>query len=101
MTHESSASALSTTMAEQDGRLIIASSQDCTAIAEWCKRQHNEGNHGSSEMRFVGRIGNVMIEKYMNETGVTYAEFMAEECHIKAIMQNPENADFRIWKGAL
>ena len=90
---------ISTTIADQDGRTIIARTQDCTAIAEWCKRQHNEGNHGSNEIHFVGRIPSVMIEKYLNDTGVTFEEFMAEECHIKAIIRNPENADFRINKG--
>ena len=92
---------ISTTIADQDGRTIIARTQDCTAIAEQCKRLHNEGHHGSSEMKHVMEIGSVMIEKYMNETGVTLGEFLAEPCHIKAIANNPEYAHFRIWKGRI
>lgn len=86
---------------DQDGKTIFTTSQDCTPIAEWCKIQHNEGNHGSADMKFAMRIGPVMIEKYINETGITYEEFMSEECHIRAILNNPEYADFRIWKGAV
>ncbi len=95
------ASALSTTFSEQDGRLFIGRSQDCTPIAEYAKAQHNAGAFGSSEMKHAARLPNVIIEKYCNDRGVTFAEFMANPVHVKRCVQDPANDAFRIWKGAL
>lgn len=92
---------LSTHVGELDGKLVIAQSQDCTGIAEWAKVQQNAGLHGSSEMRHAARIPDVIINAYMNETGVTFAELMRDPVHMKRICNDPKNAAFRIWKGAL
>ncbi|MES2323282.1 MAG: hypothetical protein V4633_13540 [Pseudomonadota bacterium] len=92
---------LRTTFAEQDGKLFVGRSQDCTPIAEDAKRRHNAGAFGSSEMKHAARIPNVIIEKYMNERGVTFEQFMADPIHIKCLVEDPANDAFRIWKGRL
>lgn len=92
---------LSTSMAERDGKLIIAQSQDCTGIAEYAQRQQKAGEYGSSEMRHAARIPDVILTQYMNETGVTFAELMRDPVHMKRICNDPKNAAFRIWKGQL
>lgn len=92
---------IDTSFVHEDGRLIIARSQDCTPIAEDAKARHNAGMFGSSEMKHAARIPNVIIEKYMNDNGVSFAELMANEVHIKRICNNPDNGAFRIWKGQL
>lgn len=92
---------LSTTFAEQDGKLFVGRSQDCTPIAEDAKRRHNAGEFGTSEMKHAARIPNVIVEKYCNENGVTFEQFMADPAHIKRVVQHPDNSMFRIWKGAL
>ena len=92
---------VSTTFKEQDGRLFIGRTQDCTAIAEDAKRRHNAGEFGSSEVKHAARLPNIVIEAYMNETGVSFEEVMGSEVHIKRIVQDPKNDAFRIWKGAL
>lgn len=92
---------LSTTFAEQDGRLFIGRSQDCTPIAEDAKRRHNAGEFGTSEMKHAARIPNVVVEAYCNEQGVSFEQFMADPVHIKRVVQDPKNDAFRIWKGAL
>jgi hypothetical protein len=93
--------ALVTTFAEHDGKIFIAQTQDCTPIAERAKALHNAGEHGSSEMRHVATIPDVILEKYMNERGVTYAELMTNPVHMKHICNDPANAMFRIWPGRL
>lgn len=90
---------LSTSIKEEDGRLIISSSQDCTPIAEHCKALHNEGYHGSKEMRHAASLPKVIVEKYMNENGVTFEQFMNDPVHVKRMCNNPDNAMFRVWKG--
>lgn len=92
---------VSTRFVEQDNKLIISRTQDCTPIAEDATRRHNQGEFGSSEMKHAARIPNVIIEKYMNDNGVTFEEVMNNPQHMKRIVENPDNAAFRIWKGKL
>lgn len=81
--------------------IIIAQSQDCTPIAEWAKQQASMGEVGSPEMRHAARIPNVIIEKYMNEHRVSFQEVMNNPVHMRRIVNNPDNAAFRIWKGVV
>lgn len=92
---------LHTSFHEQDGRLIIANSQDCTPIADYAKAQHNAGYHGSSEVKHAARIPLVIAEAYCNTNGVTFAELMTDTKHMKRLVEDPANAAFRIWKGRL
>lgn len=75
--------------------------QDCTPIAERAYAMHKEGMHGSSEMRLAATIPNVIIEKYMNEHGVSYAEVIGNEVHMRRICNDPDNKMFRIWPGRI
>lgn len=90
---------LGTRIFTQDDNLIIGRSQDCTPILEDAVRRHNEGMHGSADVKHAARIPNVIVEKYCNEQGITFAEFMGDPVHIKRVVQNPDNSMFRIWKG--
>lgn len=99
--HVAHTSPLTTSFHEQDDRLIIANSQDCTPIAEYAKAQHNAGFHGSSEVKHAARIPLVIVEKYCNENGVTFEDFMTDRVHMKRVVEDPANAMFRIWPGAL
>lgn len=85
---------------EQD-RTIIRTSQDCTPIAEFAKAQHNAGYHGSSEVKHAASIPLVIVEKYCNDHGVSFPEFMGNPVHIKRLVEHPDNAAFRIWPGRL
>lgn len=92
---------LSTSYKTEDDRLYVGRSQDCTTIAEYAKALHNEGHHGSSDMKHAAKIPLVIVEKYCNERGITFEEFMAGDKHIKAVVENPDNKLFRIWPGKL
>jgi len=93
---------LETTLKVEDDRLIISATQDCTPIAERAKALHNAGLYGSNEMRHVASLPRVIVEKYCNDTGVSFAEVMGNpQVHIKRICENPDNDAFRIWKGRL
>ena len=92
---------LVTSFAEHDGKIVIAQTQDCTPIAEHAKRLHNAGQHGSSDMRLAAVIPNVILEKYMNENHVTYAELMTNREHMRRICNDPANSAFRVWPGRL
>jgi hypothetical protein len=93
--------AIATTFQTEDDRLYVGRSQDCTTIAEYAKALHNEGLHGSSDVKHVAKLPLVIVEKYCNERGITFEQFMADDKHIKAVVEDRDNAMFRIWPGAL
>lgn len=94
-------SGLARGIVDQDGKTIFSASQDCTPIAEYAKAQHNEGNFGTKEVKHAARIPNVIVEKYCNDNGITFEQFMGEEIHIRRLVMNPDNAMFRIWPGKI
>lgn len=99
--YQHGASGVGTRFIEQDGRLVIGRSQDCTPIAEDAKRRQNAGEFGSGDMRHAARIPNVIVEAYMNKHGVTFEQVIADPVHMKRIVEDPDNSMFRIWKGRL
>jgi hypothetical protein len=82
------------------GDVTFESIQDCTPALEHAQRLHNEGHHGSSEMRYAAHFPAVIVEAYCNIKGVTFHEFMQrKEGHINAMLNDPDLSGFRIWKG--
>jgi len=77
----------------------IMRTQDCTAIAEYAKAQHNGGYHGTSEVKHAARLPLVIVEQYCNDNGVSFEQFMKDPVHIRRIVKDPKNDAFRIWKG--
>lgn len=88
-----------TRMHEEDGKTIFERVQDCDPIAELAKSLHKEGRHGSSEMKHAAKIPNVIIERYCNDNGITFREWLNDEHHIRRVLTNPSLSHFRIWKG--
>lgn len=82
-----------------DGNMTVQRTQDCTAILERCKAQHNEGIHGSSEMKLAAKLPFIVIENYCNTNNVDFAEAMRNPVHIRRMLNDPDLAGFRIWKG--
>ena len=90
-----------TVIALEDGNLITGTVQDCTAIREDAVARHNEGLHGSSEMKHAARLPDYAIEAYCNVNGITFSEFMQNREHIRRMCNDPALRDFRIWPGRL
>lgn len=88
-----------TLMHEEDGKTIFERVQDCTSIADKAKALHNEGYHGSSEMKHAAKLPMVIVERYCNDHGITFREFMSGEEHIRRMLNDPALADFRIYRG--
>lgn len=82
-----------------DGAMTVQRTQDCTPIAEFAKGLQNAGMHGSSEMKHAARIPYVIIEKYCNDNGILFSEFMQNKEHIKRVLNDHSLAAFRIWPG--
>ena len=95
------ASDLRTFIDFEDGRMVLGSQQDCTPIAEAVQALHKAGAHGSSEMRHAARIPNVIVEKYCNDHGITFQQFMHDREHLRRVLNDPDLSAFRIWKGKI
>lgn len=95
------ASNIGTDLSVKDGVMTVNRFQDCDPIAERCKEMAQTNMTGTSEFKFAGSIPDVMVEKYCNDKGITHSEFMQNKVHIKAIMNDPAMAHFRVWKGKL
>ncbi|MCP3704613.1 MAG: hypothetical protein GY954_16995 [Alteromonas sp.] len=88
---------------EQDGNLVIERVQEVDPVLESVK-QHKEVQTGKPVDGlgyFAGRIPGVIVEKYMNEFGVSYNEFICNDVHIQRILNDPEYKRFRVWEGRI
>ena len=84
-----------------NGDATFQSTQDCTPIFEQATRLHNEGAHGSSEMKHAARIPQIMVEEYLKQNNILFSEFCSNQEHIKRMLNDPALAGFRIWKGKI
>ena len=84
---------------QQGNTTIFESVQDCTPILEHAKALHNQGFHGSKETKHAASIPLVLVEKYCNNKGITFSEFVSSQSHRKSILNDPDLSSFRIWKG--
>ena len=84
-----------------DGSLTTGTVQDCTAILDHTKAMHNSGFTGSADMKFAGSVPFVLIEKYCNDSGIEFREFMNSQDHRKRLLNDPAISHFRVWKGRI
>lgn len=101
-TIQNNADGTQTVVALEGGDLITGTVQDCTAIAERAKALHNAGYTGpSSDMRLAASVPAVLVEKYLNDNGITMQAFTRDQAHIKRLLGDPALAHFRVWKGVV
>lgn len=81
------------------GEAFLQRTQDCTPIAERAQALHREGRHGTSEVKHAASIPNILIEKYCQDNGISYREWIGDQSHIRRMLDDPALAAFRIWKG--
>lgn len=85
----------------QGDDLITGTVQDCTPYVERTKALHKEGFHGTSEMKHAATLPMVVVEKYCNDKGITFREFMNGREHIRAMCNDPALKAFRVWPGVV
>ena len=85
----------------EDGNLIHGSTQDVSQILKATQAQHAEGQHGSKDMKLAARLPMVLVEKYCNDRGISFQEFMANPAHVKTMLNDPANKPWRVWGGRI
>lgn len=82
-----------------DNGLTIQRVQDVEPILDGTHARRIAGMTGSSEMRHAASLPMVVVEAYCNDKGITFQEFMADQQHVKCMLNTPELRAFRVWEG--
>lgn len=75
--------------------------RDLDLVADHCAAMRSVGATGSDEMKHVARVPRFIVQKYINDNGITFAEFMREPKHADRMLSDPALSAFRIWEGAI
>ena len=78
--------------------LIYVDMAELNGIADYCKSRQNEGLTGSKDMPLLAEFPTALIEKYINDTGITFAEWMKNPVHVRRMLRDPALAHVRINK---
>lgn len=90
------------TLTHADGdKIVIERVQDCEPVLEQAKALASIGATGSNEMKHAARIPFVIVERYLQQKGISFREFQINPAHVKNLLNDPDLAHFRIWKGAV
>jgi len=81
------------------GTITFESRQDVAPILDNTKALHNEGKHGSSEMKLAASFPRVLIDKYCADNNITFSEWMGSKEHKRRMLNDPDLKSFRIWPG--
>lgn len=84
-----------------DDVAVIERVQDCEPILERTKALHNAGITHSRDREYVhvASIPKVVVERYCNDNGITFARFMGDEGHQARVLNDPDLRYFRVYKG--
>lgn len=95
-------SAVTTRLLEgADHTFAIQRTQDMQPIIERAHDLRAVEAFGSKDVKHAAEIPVIMVEQYLQRTGITFHEFCNSQDHIKAIVNDPANAVFRIWQGRI
>jgi len=84
---------------ETTNGLVIERVQDCEPILKACKEKNNHRINQGKDIKLAASIPSVLVEKYINDKGITFSEFINNQAHIRTILNDPDLAYFRIWQG--
>jgi hypothetical protein len=80
-------------------KMVVENTQDATPYLERAQALHKEGVHGSKDFKHAAEIPMIAVQSYINRVGITFAEWMANPVHIKAMLNDPDLKHTRIWPG--
>lgn len=94
-------SEVKTNLKLQDGRMFVVRTQDVEPIVEANKRafDYDDRRFKSESFNHVARIPLVVIEKWCNDNGVKYQEFMNDENILRKFLNDPDHKFLRTKPG--
>ncbi len=76
--------------------LLYADMAELHAVADYCKARQNEGLTGTKEMPVLAEFPAEIVEKYINDAGITFQEWMQNPEHVRRMLRDPALSAFRI-----
>lgn len=86
---------------ETDSVLNVVRSQDEQPIIDTLKDMRDAGCTGSQDMRFAGHLPFLVVEKYLQQHGISMREFILDDTHLVRIMNDPDYKMLRVWQGRM
>lgn len=86
---------------EAAAEIKIERVQDCAPMLDHAKSLAVADATGSSDVKHAAHLPAVLVEKYLNDHGITFREFVINPEHVKRMLRDPSLSGFRIWKGAI
>jgi len=83
---------------DSDG-MVVVRHQDFTGLLDHNAELRATQQHGFADAKHVANIPEIIIESYCIKNNVSWAEFFADQKHIKAILNDPQFAYFRVAPG--
>lgn len=87
-----------------DGRQATVHAVDASevqAIRDNCAALRGVGHVGSKDMKLAASVSGWIILDWCNKKGVSWGRFMRESDLRVLFLDDPDNADFRIWEGKI
>lgn len=86
-------------------RFTVATNYDIGRInrtMDYCKEMHNSGLHTAmGGDKLVASVDPAVIHLWCSQRGLTISDFMCDQKLAKQFLEDPDNSNFRIWKGAI
>lgn len=98
---EDNVSPVETIIHLDDGNLAIERKQDAQPVLDEIKeiKDHTNGISKTGDLYHVGRIPAILVEKYCNDKGITFRDFLLDDTHVTRIMNDTAYKHLRIWQG--
>ena len=88
-----------------DTHLVASTDYNMDAIVrsmEFAKARHNSGNHlALGDDKLVASVHPGVIHAWCTKRGVTFSQMMCDQALTKQFLEDPDNSNFRIWKGKI
>ena len=72
---------------------------DVDLVADHCAGLRGVGATGSKDMKHVARVPGFIVQKYINDNKLTFAQFMRDPVHADRMLADPALKAFRVWEG--
>lgn len=83
----------------RDVHLHEVDKADLDTVAKHCADLRAMGHTGTKDVKLAASVPAFFVQKYINDNGITFKEFMREKGHIDRFLADPAIAHFRVWQG--
>lgn len=90
---------VATTIVQDTEHYHVNRAQDVEPYLDHVKELANTGQawSPSGEMLHLAEFPAVIVERYCNEKGITFQDFMSDPGHVKAMLVDPSLSYFKVW----